>query len=368
MAIGMFLLSRLEVGTSTAVASLYLFVLGLGMGLVMQVLVLAVQNSRALRGARHGDVGRDAAAEHRRRARDRGVRLDLLQPARRHAVERGIARFGAADARRRRAADRGAARGAARGRSDRVPAGLRRRALARLPRRGRRLVRRLRSSAGGCRSSRCVSTAADEPGRRRHPRRPARAGFAGRAGARARAAQPTRDERRRFHRGVAERAGVDISPGATWALVRIHEHGFAGAREQAERAGRRRQERIAEVVAELRGRGLVAGEEGAPEGTPAGRAPSPIRSSRRAATSSAELRRGRRVSPIVPRSTSCSGGSRGSWWASGRSAPGRLVRRRCVSADAGNGGHRGKRVGRARKRRSSRRRAPSLDVLRPYGA
>jgi predicted MFS family arabinose efflux permease len=45
MTVGMFLLSRLEVGTTTAVASLYLLVLGLGMGLVMQVLVLAVQNS-----------------------------------------------------------------------------------------------------------------------------------------------------------------------------------------------------------------------------------------------------------------------------------------------------------------------------------
>jgi hypothetical protein len=81
----------------------------------------------------------------------------------------------------------------------------------------------------------------------------------------------TRDERERFHRRVAERAGVDLSPGATWALVRIDEHGFAGAREMAERQGVP-EERIAEVVAELRGRGLVAGVEGAPEETPAGRA------------------------------------------------------------------------------------------------
>ena len=45
MAVGLLLLSRLGVGTSTALASLYLFVLGAGLGLVMQVLVLAVQNS-----------------------------------------------------------------------------------------------------------------------------------------------------------------------------------------------------------------------------------------------------------------------------------------------------------------------------------
>src|SRR5206468_8035958 len=45
MAIGLVLLSRLEVGTSTLVAGAYMLVLGLGLGLVMQVLVLAAQNA-----------------------------------------------------------------------------------------------------------------------------------------------------------------------------------------------------------------------------------------------------------------------------------------------------------------------------------
>src|SRR5205823_4857233 len=45
MTVAMFLLSRLEVGTSTWVAAAFAFVLGLGLGMVMQVLVLAVQNS-----------------------------------------------------------------------------------------------------------------------------------------------------------------------------------------------------------------------------------------------------------------------------------------------------------------------------------
>lgn len=45
MAIGLYLLSRLDVGTSTAVADFYMIVLGLGLGLVMQVLVLVVQNA-----------------------------------------------------------------------------------------------------------------------------------------------------------------------------------------------------------------------------------------------------------------------------------------------------------------------------------
>src|SRR5206468_3245174 len=45
MAIGLVLLSRLEVGTSTLVAGAYMLVLGLGLGLLMQVLVLAAQNA-----------------------------------------------------------------------------------------------------------------------------------------------------------------------------------------------------------------------------------------------------------------------------------------------------------------------------------
>jgi EmrB/QacA subfamily drug resistance transporter len=45
MTVAMFLLSRLDVGTSTWVAALYAMILGLGLGMVMQVLVLAVQNS-----------------------------------------------------------------------------------------------------------------------------------------------------------------------------------------------------------------------------------------------------------------------------------------------------------------------------------
>ncbi len=45
MTIALYLLSRLEVGTSTWWASSYMLILGLGLGMVMQVLVLAVQNA-----------------------------------------------------------------------------------------------------------------------------------------------------------------------------------------------------------------------------------------------------------------------------------------------------------------------------------
>jgi EmrB/QacA subfamily drug resistance transporter len=50
--VGLFLLSRLEVGTPPWVASVYMLVLGVGLGLVMQVLVLIVQNDAPAR-----DVG-----------------------------------------------------------------------------------------------------------------------------------------------------------------------------------------------------------------------------------------------------------------------------------------------------------------------
>jgi EmrB/QacA subfamily drug resistance transporter len=45
MTLGLFLLSRLDTGSSRPIASLYMLVLGMGLGLVMQVLVLAVQNA-----------------------------------------------------------------------------------------------------------------------------------------------------------------------------------------------------------------------------------------------------------------------------------------------------------------------------------
>ena len=45
MAAGMYLLSTMGPTTTTVVASAYMLVLGLGLGMVMQVLILAVQNS-----------------------------------------------------------------------------------------------------------------------------------------------------------------------------------------------------------------------------------------------------------------------------------------------------------------------------------
>jgi EmrB/QacA subfamily drug resistance transporter len=58
MTIGFLLLSRLGVGSSTTEASLYTLVVGLGIGMVMQVLILAVQNSvdRRMMGAATADA------------------------------------------------------------------------------------------------------------------------------------------------------------------------------------------------------------------------------------------------------------------------------------------------------------------------
>jgi DNA-binding MarR family transcriptional regulator len=76
-------------------------------------------------------------------------------------------------------------------------------------------------------------------------------------------------ERTRFRERVAARAGIELSPGATWALVRIEEHGFPAARALAEADGVPA-ERIAEVARELSRRGLMEGEEGSRTLTPHG--------------------------------------------------------------------------------------------------
>jgi len=49
MALGLLLLSRLDAGTDRLAASLFMLVLGMGLGLVMQVLVIAVQNTVEVR-------------------------------------------------------------------------------------------------------------------------------------------------------------------------------------------------------------------------------------------------------------------------------------------------------------------------------
>jgi EmrB/QacA subfamily drug resistance transporter len=58
IAAGMFLLSTMDVGTSRWTSSAYMVVLGLGLGMIIQIMVLAVQNS-----VPHSDLGTATATE-----------------------------------------------------------------------------------------------------------------------------------------------------------------------------------------------------------------------------------------------------------------------------------------------------------------
>ena len=68
-----------------------------------------------------------------------------------------------------------------------------------------------------------------------------------------------------FMRGVVERAGVDLSPGASWALLRL---GAPEAPSVAELAAlpHVRSDKLALAMGELRDGGLVAGDRVTPAG------------------------------------------------------------------------------------------------------
>ena len=267
MTVGLFLLSRLDVGTSTAAASLYLLVLGLGLGMTMQVLVLAVQNSvpyavlgtatsgvTMLRGI-GGSLGTAVFGSiFTNRLLD--IRAGLPEPV--QEVLAGGGRLTGAQVEALPAAARAAYQ---QGYVDALTPVFVVAAAVTLA--GFALSWRLREEP-------LRATAATSQGLEDSlaaPRGPDSLAELERALARA----TTREQRERFHRRVAERAGVELSPGAVWALVRIDEHGFAAARAMAE-AQDVPPDRIAEVVRELRSGGLVAGDETAPELTPTGRA------------------------------------------------------------------------------------------------
>ena len=85
MTLAMFMLSRLEVGTSLWIAAFGSFVLGLGLGMVMQVLVLAVQNSVPHEVLGRCDERVDTVPPGRRLDRGGPVRDDLREPLPRRA-------------------------------------------------------------------------------------------------------------------------------------------------------------------------------------------------------------------------------------------------------------------------------------------
>jgi EmrB/QacA subfamily drug resistance transporter len=266
MTLGLGLLSTLEVGTSIVTSSLYLLFLGLGLGSTMQVLVLAVQNAVDYKNLGTATSGVTLA---------RGIGGSL-----------GTAIFGTVFTTQLRSHLRGALTGPL---AHQVASGgrLTGAQVLKLPPAARlsyqhayvhALTPVFLMAAGVTAAGFVLSLFL--------PQRKLRAAAATSTGIEDGLAAPrsadslaeveraltkvtTREERERFREAVAARSGVDISPGAIWALIRIDEHGFARARAMALDDGVD-PSRIAEVLDELRRRGLVAGEDGGVEVTPAG--------------------------------------------------------------------------------------------------
>jgi len=256
--IGMVLLSRLDVDTTTAGSALSLLVVGLGLGMTMQILVLAVQNS-----VDYSVLG----------AATSGVTL-----LRAIGGSLGTAVFGAIFTSRLRS-ELGHTLPASVGRSVEGGARLTGTQVAHLSPPVRAAYQHAYVHA--LRPVYLVAAAVVFVGflvAWRLEERPLRGTAATSRGLEDSLAAPrgsdslaeierslsmstTREARRAFHARVAARAGLAVSPGAVWALVRIDEHGLAGALVMAEQT-RVPPERVAAVMDELRERGLVGGEDG----------------------------------------------------------------------------------------------------------
>jgi EmrB/QacA subfamily drug resistance transporter len=263
MAAGMFLLSRLGVRTSSATAALYLLVLGLGLGMTMQVLVLAVQNAvpyevlgaatsgvTLMRGvggslgtAVFGSIftnrlsselsGGHLPAELQKivgeGGRLTGAQVGNLPAAARLAYENAyvhaltpvfkvagvVALFGFA-------------------------------LSWLLP---EKPLRATAATATGLDDALAAPKAPDSLAEIE----------------RALSQATTLEQRRAFRDRVAERAGLEVSAGAVWALVRIAEVGLDAAGELARERGVTL-ERVDEVVAELRAAGLIDDDGITPRG------------------------------------------------------------------------------------------------------
>jgi EmrB/QacA subfamily drug resistance transporter len=258
MALGLVLLSRLDVGTSVITASAYLLVLGLGLGSVMQVLVLAVQNAvdysmlgaatsavtlaRGMGGslgtAVFGSIFTSQLRSHLKHAltgplgaqvasggRLTGAQVHRLPPPVRHVYENAYVL------------------------SLRpvllVAAGVAALGFVLSLMIQQRPLREAATASTGLEDSWAAPRSSDSLAEIE----------------RSLTKLTTLDERRRFRQRVAERSGVDVSAGAIWALVQIDEHGFARAHAIAEANGVPA-ERITKVLSELNNRGLLSGEDG----------------------------------------------------------------------------------------------------------
>jgi EmrB/QacA subfamily drug resistance transporter len=266
MTVGLLLLSRLDVTTGAIAADGYLLVLGLGLGMVMQVLVLAVQNAmdysvlgaatsgvtlaRGIGGSIGAAVfGTIFSSRLRSELRDvisgplgsqiagggrlTGTQVDSLPAAARLAYENAYVH---------------ALR----------PVFLVAAAVAAL---GFILSLRLRERP--LRATASTSQGLDDA--LAAPKGPSSLAELDRA----LGVLVSREKRLAFNERVAARAGIDLSPGAVWALARFDGYGIDGTREMA-REQAIEDERIAEVEHELREQGLVVGDDGHATLTPAG--------------------------------------------------------------------------------------------------
>ncbi len=266
MALGLFLLSQLDVGTSTLESTIYLLILGLGLGSTMQVLVLAVQNAvsfdvlgaatsgvtlfrgigGSLGAAVFGTIFSSRLADGLRGlltgplahqigsgGRLTGAQVAHLPPVARAAYEHayvhalspvfvaagGVAVLGFA-------------------------------LSWLLP---ERPLRETAATSRGLEDSLAAPRSPDSLAEIE----------------RALSCAVSPEVRKRFRERVRASADVDLTPGATWALVRISEHGTVRARQLATQDGVP-PDRIAGVIEELRQRGMIAGD-GSPELTADGR-------------------------------------------------------------------------------------------------
>ncbi len=260
MTVGLVLLSRLDVTTSSAAADVYLLVLGLGLGMVMQVLVLAVQNavdyevlgaatsgvtlargiggsigaavfgtifSSRLRSELHGVLSGPLGAQVAGGGRLTGAQVARLPAAARLAYENAYAN---------------ALR----------PVFLVAAGVGALG-----FVLSLRLRERPLRATASTSQGLDDA--LAAPKSPSSLAELDRA----LSLLVSRDARRAFNERVAARASVDLSTGAVWALARFDSYGIEGTREMASEQSVD-DERIAAVDQELRERGLVAeGDDGA---------------------------------------------------------------------------------------------------------
>ena len=253
MAVGMFLLSRLEPNTSILTADVYMFVLGFGLGCVMQVLVLAVQNAVS-----YDDLGVATAGASLFRSMGGSIGTPIFGAILASPAELeprlGLRR---PDGRDRRSAG-GRHAGGHRPSPARDPRSATSRPTRRRCSRSSWSERASRSwpshSPGSSRRCRCASPSPRTESASRS-RRPKDASSLHELAAKA-ASLARRENRHEVYEALAQRAGVTLTPEEIWTLHRVDELEPASGADLVERAGSDR-ERLTPVFRGLREDGLI---------------------------------------------------------------------------------------------------------------